>query len=428
MSDRMRVPTSPPEPAGEEALAALIAQALEGEDASDEARALAEVALDLAALNAEALEPLREDVREAALAAWDAPRAVAAAAAPASQSTGAPLRVLWAAVPERLPHVLRWAAVLLVGLGVTLLAVLSSPEEATAGLRLGTFFRIDGAAGRQETTSGRRIPWGERLTSRPHEVLGFRLPDGSAVVLEDEGVLRLSRADDGRAVLALEAGTVRLVVAGSGPVRLALGARTLHLVQGRAWASARTGMLALGPTGRGRLEIPGAEAQVLEGPVEGRYTPARGFEALAGESAPDRFRMPSLLGADRLGRAPGRLVAARRWRVVGGEGRRRGTSIQPGAVGVRLGWQPSPEVRRAHTLRLRLEGSEGLEVSLPGLGVEAEPAVRRMDLALPAGWYEQLTATGEELLVDLRWAKGGRHDARFLGASFLSDAESKRRE
>jgi hypothetical protein len=422
-------PTSPPAAPDDEALAALLARALAGGEAAEEARALAEVARDLAAIADEAAEVLGGDVRAAALAAWAVGTVgTAGEAAPDPQARPPVVRGPVSApgpapgpAPVPAVHLLRWAALLLAGLGLTLFAVLSSPEEATAGLRLGSLFRLDQAHGRQEASSGREIPWGERIEVGEHEVLGFRLPEGSAVVLRGAGRLRPVRAADGSPVLTLEAGALQVAVASGSEVRLALGDQRLRLRQGRAWANGSDRTFSLGPTGRARLAVAGAGDRLLEGPGTWHAAAAGSFEAAAEAPPAARFDLPSVLGADHLGRASGRLVAARQWRVVGGEARRRGTSIALEGAVVKLAWRPAPDVRRARTLRLRLEGAAGLTVGLVGDEGRAVPAGRRTDLPLPPGWYEARATPGEELVVELRATQAGARDARFLGASFVSD-------
>lgn len=397
-------------------------------DPTFDAPALAEVARDLAALEErtleeQALEALRPDARAAALAAWSALAVGASdpvAIRPAPKTARPPLRAL--ARPAA--HWVRWAALLLVGLGVTLGAVLSTPEAATAGLRLGTVQRLDQAAGSHETTSGRSIPWGERLAVGAHEVLGFRLPDGSAVVLRDEGAIRPSRDADGRAVLGLEAGTARAAVAQGGEVRFAIGACRLDLLEGRASVSAEGHVLALGPSARCRLRGPDAPPRILEGPLEARCQGPGQLELLPGTPAPARFTLPSAFAVDHVGRTPGRPVPARLWRVREGAGQRVGTSIRIGPDGVRLAWRPSPDVRRARSVRLRLVGAKGLAVSLDAVGGETLASEPTTVIHLPPGWCEAPLAEGAELVLTLRWTADGTGDARFLGAVFLTAEET----
>jgi hypothetical protein len=132
----------------------------------------------------------------------------------------------------------------------------------------------------------------------------------------------------------------------------------------------------------------------------------------------------------------GRLVEARRWRVVRGVAERRGAELAIGADrGARpraeIAWRPSPTVREARTLRLVLRGPDDLSVELPGVGARAvlgpdAPAVRDgagfrlLDLPLPDGWYDRLKERGQEIVIVLAWPEDRpeRSPARIRSTSF----------
>ena len=422
-------PTPPPDAPDDEVLRALLAGALAGDALAAEARALAEVGRDLAALADEAPEALRDNVRAAALAAW----AVGAAgeAAPDLQARPPVVRgpvPLARPIAGRVPavHLVRWAALLLAGLGLTLLAVLFAPEEATAGLRLGSLFRVDQVHGRQEARSGREIPWGEHIQAAEHEVLGFRLPEGSAVVLRGAGRLRPVRAPDGGPVLTLEEGVVQVAVAPGSEVRLALGDLRLRLLQGRAWADGRHGSLSLGPTGRAWLAVAGAGDRLLDGPWDAG-TPRRRGRSRRRPSAARGAVRPAVRPRRRPPRprvgTPGRGAA-----VAGG--RRRGPPARhehrprggrsPTGVAARAGRAPGPDAQAAargcggsHRLPRRRRGPR------PCAWTGARTCAARRAGTKPAArrarsWWSSCVAT-----------EPGARNARFLGASFVTDRRTR---
>lgn len=376
--------------------------------------------------------PLSPHVRAAALAAW---HGAAATLSPVRPVPRKPVS-RWNPAPAwrigRAGSLIRVAALLVVGLGVALL--FAGSREARAGIRVSALYRLDLAEGRPQAGTGRFLAVGERIDVGPHEVLGLRLDGHRTVVLFDGGTL-VARAsqEKGRAVLGLEAGAVCLATR-DGPVRLGLAGRGVFvLLEGRAFA-AESGEIALGPASRGRLLRADGSVEDLEGPVHG-VVGEGGLEGI-GVPSPDLFRPLAYFGSGASCAGRGRVVEARRWRVLSGVFRRigGGLSLEPAAPdeAARVAWRPSSLVRRARRLRVLLDAPEGTHVDLPVLGVGAVsgPApkaaagggLRSVELSLPAGWYERLGEGAEELVLEFRVPAGGAGEGagvRFEGGTFL---------
>lgn len=428
-------------------------------------------------------------VRQAALGAFDRVAAAGAAARAADEpKAGTPRRPAAPrtpppARPTPLASWLGWraaAAVLLVALGVTVVAVggllhddvTGNGAGAEAGMRLDhvTEHHLDDAG---FVSRAAWVPVGEAFTPSADRVVVFGLGEASHVVVGDGDRLRVAagqaidarlmeraRADLGKAgvtldlaaVLRLEAGEAQLDSAGRRPVFLAVGDELLLVLErGQCHVAIDPGAEA-GAVGPAIALAADARARVYRAANGDRA--AKTFElagpmrVLLGATGPTAFGTPAaslfrdleLFGGALDARPQGDRavrIQATLWRTLAGQARRtNGRFRLTGRAPVRLAFRPQATLYGATALRVWLRAPEGTRVvvrpakaSDPSLGSarlradtrRAEPGVATVEIPLRSDWHAQLG--GGELVLEIAPseadAPGDALAGYFEGAAFV---------